>query len=276
LTFFALAAAVSCQNQPLNNPLCGLSSHLVDKHKIVNGQRAVAGEHPWQVAMYRTATNAFFCGGSLISNEWVVSAAHCFSNPNPALYYTEIGSLDRVNKETWVQRLTFKVLVNHANYNPTLIRDDITVIKLSRPVIFTEQIRPICVPEQDGREDHGGKTGIVSGWGSGAIGGAANRYLMTSNENLILTDDRCVAKYGAFRIDLESQICHGDNRPVGAGPCQGDSGGPLSVMKVIDGVEKNFLVGIVSWAVGCGNGAVYVRPDYYMSWITSHMALYPN
>jgi len=271
LTLCALIAAISCQNTPWNSLRCGLSTPQspIDDPRIVNGQLVVAGQYGWQGALYRSAGNSFFCGCSLITDQYATTAAHCFANPNPALYYAEFGNLDRINKESWVIRVGIIGVRNHASYNSQLIMNDVSLLKFSSSIAFTDQVKPICMPET--RLDYSNQPATVSGWGAGFFGGAASRYLMHSTTNLVLTDDRCIAKYGAFRINVTSQICHGDTGG-NTGPCQGDSGGPLKVLTtLVDDTPRFTLIGVVSWGINCGTGGVYARVDHYADWFAARM-----
>jgi len=263
---FSLLVGANCQQW--NEAICGSRPLLPDNGRIVGGAEAIPGDWPWQVSLNNNGRH--FCGGSLINNEWVVSAAHCFSG-STAGYTILLGVHDRILQEAWVVIRRFKNLINHPNWNAATLRGDISLIKMDSAVNYTEYIRPICMPNQTEHNDfHAGDRIHVTGWGSAQIGGALFIKKMQGS-HIVLTEARARTKYGA-RFDAATQIAAGDNGDV-AGPCQGDSGGPFTKMND-DG--KWTSIGVVSWGIGCGNGGVYSRTDRYLPWLSSTMAAYPN
>jgi len=265
---FCLLVGANCQNW--NQLGCGIRP-LVSRNesRVVQGIIAIPGDWGWQVSLNNNGRH--FCGGSLINNEWVISAAHCFSG-SIAGYTVLLGVHDRINQESWVIVRRVKNLINHPSWNSALIRNDASLLKLDSPVSYTDNILPICMPTDSStiNDHHAGETIHVTGWGSAAIGGALHTVKMQGN-HVVLTEAAARARYGV-RFDVNTQIAAGFQNDM-SGPCQGDSGGPFTTTN-IDG--KWFLVGIVSWGMGCGHGGVYTRVDRFLSWFASTMSAYPN
>uniref|UniRef100_A0A8C6L4W5 Peptidase S1 domain-containing protein n=1 Tax=Nothobranchius furzeri TaxID=105023 RepID=A0A8C6L4W5_NOTFU len=112
-----------CGNAPLNP-------------KIIGGQDASGGSWPWQVAF--KDSGSFFCGGALITNQWVLTAAHCLL---PSFYCTSFLS------EMQIRALVATIC--HPDYDETTMDNDICLVKLAAPVTFTSYIQPVCLASDE-------------------------------------------------------------------------------------------------------------------------------
>lgn len=233
------------------------------ENRIVGGNEAVPNSLPWQVALF--IDGQYFCGGSLISNEWVLTAAHCADNAG--FFEIYLGShnvrLDSVDEPTRVVVIATNYTV-HPQWGPIRIVNDVALIQLPSPVDFTPEIQPICLAPST-EEDHANDILHISGWGkpSDAAGGISP-VLREVNVTCI-TNAECAATYGATITD--GNICV--DTTGGKGSCNGDSGGPLSFVN--GGVYNQ--VGIVSFgsSAGCEVGlpAGFSRVSYFADWISS-------
>uniref|UniRef100_A0A3Q3GF38 chymotrypsin n=1 Tax=Labrus bergylta TaxID=56723 RepID=A0A3Q3GF38_9LABR len=159
LTFFnqeCLGQLDVCGKPPLNN-------------RIVGGQVAPQGSWPWQVSLHRSGFH--FCGGSLINNQWVMSAAHCFQRTaaSSLLVYLGRQSQEGTNSNE-VSRSVMEIIV-HPDYNAVTSDNDIALLKLSSTVTFTNFILPVCLAAP-GSTFFSGIDAWVTGWGtigSGAV-----------------------------------------------------------------------------------------------------------
>ncbi|RMZ94641.1 chymotrypsin-like protease CTRL-1 [Brachionus plicatilis] len=256
-------------NGELSQPGCGLRP-LEDPARVISGTEATPGDWAWSVSL--TMNGRHFCGGVLIDDTTVVSAAHCFSGSsyiNPALR-VDIGVHDRNNKEDWVQTRTVSKLYIHQSFSMQNLRYDIALIKLSSKITLNDTyVIPICIDESNStisELEPQGKTGWLTGWGHEKYQGVLTRYKMQGSID-ILTDNRCKQRYG-YLYNTDVQICAGENG-VDAGACQGDSGGPF----VLPYQGRWYLVGLVSWGYGCGDGTVFARFNYFLSWIKDRINL---
>jgi len=238
----------------------------VDYDKIVGGVEAIRGDWPWSCSL--RANGRHICGGSLINNKWIITAAHCVTVASLATYRLVCGLHDRLIDDKWTQTFTPIKVVPHPNYNSRLIQNDIALFELSGDgATFDDYVSPVCIPD-DG-QDYDGKTSIATGWGTLFSGGSVSPVHMEVAMP-ILSDDDCKKKFGGTNnmLDPKTQVCAGISG-ANLDTCQGDSGGPLVVKH--DDDNKWYLIGLTSWGYGCGDGGVYTRCSAFRDWMTKTM-----
>ncbi|XP_015354097.1 plasminogen isoform X1 [Marmota marmota marmota] len=228
--------------------------------RVVGGCVANAHSWPWQISL-RTRFGRHFCGGSLISPEWVLTAAHCLEKSSrPSSYKVILGAHQEVNLEPHVQEIEVAKLF----LEPT--RADIALLKLSRPATITDKVIPICLPSPnyvvaDRTECY------ITGWGE-TQGTSGAGFLKEAH--LPVIENKVCNRYEYLNGRVKpTELCAG-HLDGGTDSCQGDSGGPLVCFEK----DKYILQGVTSWGLGCARPnkpGVYVRVSRFVNWIEGIM-----
>ncbi|KAF4013023.1 hypothetical protein G4228_004617 [Cervus hanglu yarkandensis] len=244
---------------------CGHRKITRSGNKIAGGMDAEEGEWPWQASLQQK--NVHRCGATLISNSWLLTAAHCFVKArDPKQWNVSFGLL---LSDPHIQR-SVKDIIIHENYHYPSHNNDIAVVRLSSPVLYTSNIRRACLPETSYAFPHNSDV-VVTGWGTLQSDGTSPNILQKGLVKIIdnKTCNRRVVYDGAITPGM---LCAGFlEGSVDA--CQGDSGGPLVGA---DNKGTWFLAGIVSWGDECAlpnKPGVYTRVTHYRDWIMSKTGL---
>ncbi|XP_041959286.1 chymotrypsin-like protease CTRL-1 [Alosa sapidissima] len=242
---------------------CGVPSikpQVSGYNKIVNGENAVSGSWPWQVSLQQS--NGFhFCGGSLINQYWVLTAAHCRVS---ASHRVVLGEHDRGSSAEPIQVKSIAKVISHPYYNSNNFNNDITLLKLSSPAQLTSRVSPVCMASSSASFPAGMRC-VTTGWGK--TGSTSSPRILQQTALPLLSTAQCRQHWGSNRI-TDAMICAGAS---GVSSCQGDSGGPL----VCESGGVWSQVGIVSWGTSNCNvrsPAVYARVSYLRSWIDQTVA----
>ncbi|XP_065761129.1 serine protease 48 [Muntiacus reevesi] len=247
--------------------VCGRPVH---SGRVVGGKDAAAMRWPWQVSL--KFSNFHVCGGSLISDRWIVTAAHCLQMTwIPFLYTVWLGSIDINNLGEGVIHHVSRMVI-HPIYNNA--SGDIALLRLFTRVTYRSSILPICLSHVRKKQLIVPGSCWVTGWGKLREGDANNPTTLQEAEVPIIEHQKCENIYNPLAPFLpqaqpvieESMVCAGDLNK-GKDTCQGDSGGPLACQ--IDGIW--ILIGLSSWGMGCGTSfpGVYTNVTYYQKWIMS-------
>ncbi|XP_012218725.1 chymotrypsin-2-like [Linepithema humile] len=229
--------------------------------RIVGGRNAKPGEIPYQVSLQTIKSGHHFCGGVVLNKNYVLTAAHCASGKDVKTISATVGTTDL--RRPYAVRLIESSYV-HKQYdrNNSWI-NDIALLKLKSPFVFSTLVSPVALPEQNQTVKTGGLA-IVSGFGR--LWHDGNRTTELNLASIKIADQAyCRFMYqNRSKNIFDTQICA--NEPtVERGSCKGDSGGPLTV----DGK----LVGLVSWSHRCSDTiypSVYTRVPSYVDWIKKH------
>ncbi|XP_078033409.1 venom protease-like [Augochlora pura] len=261
---------LSVDSETVNVSVCAIKT----KKLIVGGKKAEDKEFPHMAAVGYDGPNGviFSCGGSLISERFVLSAAHCFYSVEwgPASW-VRVGdmNLERTDDRAKPQQVRIIDKFRHPEYKRPSMYHDIGLLKLESPVTFDAWVRPICLPyftPDTANED----VATATGWGKvdwGDENGSNDLLKVTINLvnndvcNRSIHDDRVVP-----RGVIDSwQICAGQ---PGKDTCHGDSGGPLVILNP-DYNCMYSLLGITSFGGLCGSviPGVYARVSHYVPWI---------
>lgn len=152
---------------------------------VVNGTAAAAGSWPWQVGIKTCPHCNITCGGTLINDEWVVTAAHCVSDWFPFELDIVIGEVDQSKKSGHEQRFGCTKIIVHEGYAINASYDkDIALIRLDKYAVFNDYVRPLCMPDKNtALTDKDLCT--VTGFGRVAQNGAKSAQLLQANVKIV-------------------------------------------------------------------------------------------
>ncbi|XP_015585584.1 trypsin-1-like [Cephus cinctus] len=224
--------------------------------RIVGGQDTTIDKKPFQVSVLLSGRHN--CGGSIINDYWILTAAHCIQR-DVSVYTVRIGSSMRTSGG--IIHEVDSVVVHERYTSPSRYSNDIGLIKLRHPIEFSAVAQPIRLPEQDELLEDDTMTEI-SGWGTLTFWGSTPEQLQMAVVPKI-SMERCQGMYDPSSLS-EDMLCAG-YPDGGVDACQGDSGGPL--------VAYEKVYGIVSWGSGCawaGSPGVYSRVSSNRDWIRRH------
>lgn len=236
--------------------------------KIVGGKVTGVNEYPWQVGMVRRGTTFVFCGGSLLSDRWVLSAAHCTYRETAYSLQLLLGEHDySTTAETRMVRRNIQQIINHPSYDHYTTNYDFSLLKMTGKAPFSSapHIRPVCLPPDDSA-DYNDFTATVTGWGTLYNGGSTSSKLRKV-QVVVMTNQECKASSYPTSWITEQMLC-ANVAGGGKDACQGDSGGPL--VTPVPGTDYHVLVGVVSWGSGCAverYPGVYARVSKQLGWI---------
>uniref|UniRef100_A0A8C0EDG3 Acrosin n=1 Tax=Bubo bubo TaxID=30461 RepID=A0A8C0EDG3_BUBBB len=238
--------------------------------RVVGGKDAQPGAWPWIVTIQDpwAAGTGHICGGSLISPQWVLTAAHCFTKARHiTMWRIVIGATQLTQLGPEAQVRNIKRLMVHGHYSSISESNDIALLELDQPVQCSDSVQLACVPNLT--------TCYVSGWGSTTARSGGSADILQEAKVCLINVNLCNSSrwYGG---DIHPHnLCAG--YPQGSiDTCHGDSGGPL-VCKDND-ADYFWLVGVTSCGRGCARAkqpGVYTSTQHFYDWILVQMGLRP-
>ncbi|KAL4704913.1 hypothetical protein ACJJTC_005701 [Scirpophaga incertulas] len=289
------AAAVSAFPPDPSSGCCGLDASM--QNKIFGGGTTKIDDYPWLALLEYQVGNTLqtYCGGSLISGKYVLTAAHCVVARNHKLQSVRLGEYDienegrdSVNVASGVKDYTdgaisvpVEQIIVHPGYDRVKKVNDIALLRLKHMVNYTDFIRPICLPASDIslRREFASMTASVAGWGRVNSTVAQSRFKQHVQLPLV-TLEECRRLYEQNVRDpatvTTEQVCAGGE--AGKDSCKGDSGGPLMMRAARGpgGMPVAELVGVINYGSKfCGQRgvpAVHASVFHHAVWIRAHLA----
>uniref|UniRef100_A0A8C1ZL61 Zgc:92313 n=1 Tax=Cyprinus carpio TaxID=7962 RepID=A0A8C1ZL61_CYPCA len=250
---------------------CGRPQML---NRIVGGSAASEGAWPWQVDI-QTDSQGHVCGGTIISENWVLSAAHCFPNPNDiSSYMVYVGrqQLNGWNPDETSHRI--RRVVVPLGYTDPQLGQDIALVELATSVIWSDRVQPVCLPYGNVEFSSDMKC-MITGWGNIRDGVALQGVGALQEVQVpIIDSNTCQDMFlinPTENIDIRPDMMCAGFQQGGKDSCQGDSGGPL-VCQISDGSWVQ--AGIVSFGLGCAKAnrpGVYAKVSSFTDFIQNHV-----
>jgi len=212
--------------------------------------------------------NNHFCGGSVISESYGITAAHCHHSRVLA-----VGGVHNIHRLEPTQQRRKAEFLKHSQYNPATLSNDIAILKMvDEPFYFNNYLMPIIMPPQQDIEwlPHNKKVRIC-GWGTISYPNHNYPSGLHCVDTKIIDLEHCNDSDLYDGSVLRGMFCAGELRIGGTDSCQGDSGGPAKL--------DNMVVGVTSWGIGCGekeHPGVYTDVAYYSDWVHSHTQMYDH
>ncbi len=229
--------------------------------RIVGGITTTIDQVPWQVAVLPSGN---LCGGTLLTTQWVVTAAHCMAGEVPGTVKVHSG-LSTLASMTAGNEIAVDEIIVHPAYSPTTEENDLALLHLVTPAAGT----PIKL-FTDAAGPSAGTAATISGWGTTSFQGSVSDQLRVAGVSVLSGPSGACGSYGTdYKPNV--MLCAGAIAG-GIDTCQGDSGGPL----VIDVAGQPKLAGITSFGNGCAQAAfpgVYTRVSTFAGWIEEQ--IYP-
>ncbi|KAF2881991.1 hypothetical protein ILUMI_24172 [Ignelater luminosus] len=261
--------------------VCGINP-VYDNSRIYGGEEAEIGEFPWMALLefHKKSSTIFMCSGALINDRYVLTAAHCADNN---LFSVRLGEHNVKTEEDCFNsgdcadspvNIEIQKTVVHEDYNPDDHRSDIALLRLKHKVVYTEFIKPICLPLSSELQNNTftGLTGVVAGWGKTEDNHKSDVKLKV--EVPVVANRDCSRSYLRHQISTRKEhLCAGGVK--GENSCNGDSGGPLMYRDKSENASNWINIGILSFGLSkCALEnlpAVYTRVTEYMPWILEHL-----
>ncbi|CAB3250557.1 unnamed protein product [Arctia plantaginis] len=231
--------------------------------RIVGGVETGINEFPWMARL--SYFKRFYCGGMLINDRYVLTAAHCVKGFIWFVIKVTFGEHNRCNATTRPEtRFVLRAIAN--KFTLSNFDNDIALLRLNERVPISETIKPICLPDND-KHLYVDVKAVAAGWGTLTEEGKVSCTLQEVEVPVISNQECRNTKYTPSMI-TDNMMCAGYPKTGGKDSCQGDSGGPLIAERKHD--KRYELIGVVSWGNGCaraGYPGVYTRVSKYLEWI---------
>ncbi|XP_017784093.1 PREDICTED: venom serine protease-like [Nicrophorus vespilloides] len=248
------------------------------KRRIVGGIEAGINEYTYMAAIVEIPYQDVYCGATIISKRYAVTANHCLVDKVATDLGLLVGDhdLSTGTETTHAALYTLEKFVSHPSYNNRTNRNDIAILKTQNVMEFGESVGPVCLPFRYTNRNFIGTSLTVLGWGTTEFSGPKSDVLLATNVSVIPNDECQRALH--MNMVFNSQIC---TYAQGRDACQYDSGGPL-IWNVRD-TKRDQLLGIISYGLGCASQypSVNTRVSSFLAWIVSetsgmHIYFCPN
>uniref|UniRef100_A0A8D8UET9 Serine protease easter n=1 Tax=Cacopsylla melanoneura TaxID=428564 RepID=A0A8D8UET9_9HEMI len=260
-----------------------------ESEKIVGGYETKLGEIPWivQYGEYINGIFNFYCGASLISERYVLLAAHCINaSLNPERFTVRLGEWNITGDPDSqgdlhappVQDIKIAEIIPHKDYHS--LKNDIALIRLETTATLGFFVQPVCLPYGAAMsKDFTNQDALAAGWGSTKSRPGPFPTILLAVKQTVADAQKCKDAYSNVDVEVnynDGKICFGGDE--GKNVCFGDSGGPLLWKGSFepDITVRTYLLGVAAHVgdltcVKKGFPGVFTRTNFFMKWILDHM-----
>ncbi|KAM7360105.1 ovochymase-like isoform 1-T2 [Cochliomyia hominivorax] len=254
--------------------------------RVAGGNETNLAEFPWMALLRcNTSINEFNCGGSLISNRYVLTATHCVNNDVYPIVSVRLGEHDiktnpdcrQIGKKficnPVVEDYGIEKIIIHPKYNGKKHINDIALIKLDRNVVFKNHIKPVCLPITTQSFEMKSTTFTIAGWGITET--SSKSSVLLKAEVLAYSRSVCQAVFSNMIKLNEKHICAGGLQ-TRRSTCRGDSGGPLVAFNSYSETKRFIQYGIIAHGGDACNlrqgfPGIYTNVLTFLPWITNNI-----
>lgn len=238
---------------------CGLQPA---RSRIVGGKRANVSEYGWMAVLVENLSRRAFCGGSLINDQFILTAGHCMLKQDESSFHVVIGENDITSPNSESLFRVKRVFTHPLFSGPPDFANDLSLVQLDRKVDISARRTPVCLPRSSVSVYPTSRYGylMVAGWGLLQEKGRQPKTLIEADV-IQRSSAYCSRVYGPKFTSRH--ICANS---LSSSVCNGDSGGPL----MLRSSGKIFEIGVVSYGYVCGNfryPAAFTRTQSYLDWI---------
>uniref|UniRef100_W8BWP2 Serine protease persephone n=1 Tax=Ceratitis capitata TaxID=7213 RepID=W8BWP2_CERCA len=246
---------------------------------ILDGTPVELGEYPHMAAIGLMNTDdevEYNCGGTLISNRFVLTAAHCLvTRQIPVTVRMGVVNFNNPEEMKSVVEVKIKKVHIHPDYTSATVYNDVGLLELEEEVAYTLNVFPTCLYTEPSDPPPNAQL-YVAGWGVINRQTREKSNILLKARQVIVDNVRCNESFvdnGLTRRNrqgiIASQMCAHDPG-LTKDACQGDSGGPLTLV-VDEALNKYSVVGVISAGFSCGSATpgLYTRVSAFLDYIES-------
>ncbi|XP_050735305.1 uncharacterized protein LOC127007894 [Eriocheir sinensis] len=244
---------------------CECGHYNARQARIVEGRETNKHHYPWMVSVQVAKGRIHFCGASIITREFVMTAAHCSYGFFPFELVVRVGDHNLAVKESSREKTVMVAnIIEHPRYDIDTTDNDISLLRLAEELAFTWRVSPICLTPPNFTFYK--ETVKVMGWGRRFVDDTARATILRHVDLKVLPMYKCRYNFLLESEEVTSKMfcAEGGKKDT----CQGDSGGPLVYLEHTQ--NRYFLVGVTSWGVGCGlpkYPGVYTKVSKFLEWV---------
>ncbi|XP_047539224.1 elastase-1-like [Vanessa atalanta] len=261
---------------PITGPMTNCGRRKIEHTElIVSGAPTKPGDWPWHVALYKLDRSSikYICGGTLISEHFVLTAAHCATSRGvkllPEVLSVVLGKFNLIGGDVGTQEREVHQIILHDKFDYRHLDHDIALIKLKTEAVFTDYVQPACLWYDKAQEKlpTNEVLGTIVGWGFDISDSLSHQLNQASMP--IVSENTCIKSNPLFYATVlnENKFCAGSGN--GTSACNGDSGSAFQVFVPDVAKDTNktngawFVRGIVSLTVSRTDVAI-CNPEYFV------------